>query len=329
VDDIRAFTHWLEVFWSHVSSVGWAALGLAIVLHLLKIALRVRAWQNILKAAYPGVRVPLAGIFGSYAAGVGVNSVAPARGGDVVKLYLAKRRIDGSGYPTIAATLMVETIFDFVVAAALLVWAINLGLLPGVPELPALPAFDWSFVVGHPYAAAAIGAAFLSALAVFVLWASRHIQAFWERVRQGLSILHDRRAFLTQVVSWQLLSWVARVAAVFWFLRAFHIEATLKTALAVIVVQSLSTLFPFTPGGLGTQQAVLVFVLAGVASTSLVLGFSVGMQLVTVAVNVVVGFGAILLMTGTLRWRQRIDAERDAVLTPEPAVAPHQSTLRG
>ena len=329
VDDIRAFGNWIETFWSHVSSVGWTALGLGVALHLVKVALRVRAWQNILKAAFPRVRVPFGGIFGAYFAGVGVNSVAPARGGDLVKLYLARRRITGAAYPTIAATLLVETLFDFVVAAALLAWAIKLGLLPGLPDLPALPAFDWSFVVEHPYVAAAVGAVLVGAGALGIAWASRHVQAFWERVSQGLAVLHDRRRFLTQVVSWQLLSWVVRVAAVFCFLRAFHIDATLETALAVLVVQSLSTLLPFTPGGLGTQQAVLVFVLSGVASATAVLGFSVGMQLVTVAVNVAVGFGAILVMTGTLRWRRSIDGGGEDPRPPAPVVAPGGSALPG
>jgi uncharacterized membrane protein YbhN (UPF0104 family) len=329
VDDLHALIGWVEEFWAHLSSVAWTALGIAVGLHLLKITLRVRAWQSILRAAHPGVQVPFWGIFGAYFAGVGVNSVAPARGGDLVKLYLAKRRVKGSAYPTLASTLVVETIFDFFVAGALLVWAIKLGLLPGVPDLPRLPAFDWSFVVEHPRIATIVGCVLLAALVLGVAWASRHVLAFWERVKQGLAILRDPQAFLTQVVSWQLLSWVARVATVYWFLRAFHVEATLKTALAVIVVQSLSTLLPFTPGGVGTQQAVLLFVLSGVATSTAVLGFSVGTQLVTVAVNVAVGFGAILVMMRPLRWRQRVGARDEGLAPPEPAPASSRTALPG
>jgi uncharacterized membrane protein YbhN (UPF0104 family) len=328
VSDLREFAGWIETFWGHVSSVGWTALGIAVALHLVKVGLRVRAWQNILGAAFPDLRVPFRGMFGAYFAGVGVNSIAPARGGDVVKVYLARKRIAGAAYPTIAATLLVETIFDFVVAAALLAWAITLGLLPGVPDLPALPAFDWSFVVEHPYVSVVVAVGLICAGGIGIAWASQHVQAFWERVSQGFAILRDRRRFVLQVVSWQLLSWAARIGAVFFFLRAFHIEATLKTALAVLVVQSLSTLLPFTPGGLGTQQAVLLFVLSGVASTTAVLGFSVGMQLVTVAANVVVGFSAILVMTGTLSWRHSIRGEED-LLTPAAAVARGGPALPG
>ncbi len=93
--------------------------------------------------------------------------------------------------------------------------------------------------------------------------------------------------------------------------------ATLHNALLVLVVQSLSTLFPFTPGGVGTQQGLLVYVFdraaTGIAGT-LLLSFSVGMYIATTVLNAVLGFGALFLMLGTLRWRQHavVPKEEDA-----------------
>jgi len=66
-----------------------------------------------------------------------------------------------------------------------------------------MPAFDWSFVVQHPRIAAFLGCVLLGAAIVGVAWASRHVHHFKEKVAQGFMILGDRRAFLTQVVSWQ------------------------------------------------------------------------------------------------------------------------------
>jgi uncharacterized membrane protein YbhN (UPF0104 family) len=255
-------------------------------------------------------------------AGVGVNSIAPARAGDFVKLYLAKRRVPGSSYPTLTSTLVVETVFDFVVATALFFYAIKLGLLPGAPDLPALPAFDWSFVVEHPRIAALLGSFLLAGTLIFIAWASRRVTAFREKVSRGFDIMRDRRAFLSQVVSWQAASWVARVFAVFFFLRAFHVDATVETTAAVLVVQGLSTMLPFTPGGLGTQQAVLLFALAGAAARSTILAFSVGMQLVTVVVNVALGFAAMAVMMRTLRWRGRVFAPEEGLATPDSSAAP-------
>lgn len=326
MDDVRAFVDACQAFFGHLAAVSWGALILAVALHLLKLVFRVRAWQNILHASYPDTRVRYRDVFGAYVAGVGVNSITPARGGDLVKLYLLKRRVRGSTYPTLGSTLLVETLFDAVVAGSLLIWAIQQGVLPGVPDLPRLPAFDWRFAIEHPTAAAFIGCVLLAAAVLLAGWASTHVDALREKLALGFVVLKDREAFVRGVVSWQAASWVARFAAVYFFLRAFHIEATLGTALTVLVVQSLSTLLPFTPGGAGAQQAVLVFALAGSGSTSALLSFSVGMQVATVLANVVVGFSAIALMLGTLRWRSRVQADNEAAraeaaAAPEPAGA--------
>jgi uncharacterized membrane protein YbhN (UPF0104 family) len=325
VDDVRAVFDALEAFFSHLSAVSWVAVGIAVGFHLGRLALRVPAWRNIIRAAYPGRRVPLGSLFAAYMAGVGINSIAPARAGDVVKLTIAKRGVQGSSYPTLASTLVVETIFDFAVATFLFLVAIALGLLPGLPDLPALPAFDWRLVVEQPALAAVLASILAGAALLGIAYASHHVRRFWEEVREGFAILGDRRAFVRRVVTWQAASWVARFLSVYFFLRAFHIDATFETTLAVIVVQSLTTLLPFTPGGIGPQQAVLVFVLAGTASASAVLSFSVGMHVITVAANVAVGFAAIGLTLRTLRWRGLAPGGP----APEPAVEPSRTTLPG
>ena len=328
MDDVRAFINASEAFFDAVASVAWIPLALAVLLHVTRLALRVRAWQNILRAALPESRVPYGSVFGAYVAGVGVNSILPARGGDVVKVYLAKQRLSGSSYPALASTLLVETLFDFVVASMLFVYALSRGLLPGVPELPNGLAFDWSFVVEHPRLTVFLGCVILGGVIAGVAWASRRVTEFREKVAHGFAILGDRRAFLTQVVSWQAGSWLARAFCIYLFLRAFHIDAGVEVVVAVLVIQGISTVLPFTPGGAGTQQAVLVFALRGTASGSAVLAFSVGMQLVTVAVNVVLGFAAIAIMLRTLRVRRHLFAAREELATGESAAPQSGSALR-
>jgi uncharacterized membrane protein YbhN (UPF0104 family) len=322
VDDVRGFLDASEAFFRAVAAVAWGSLVLAILFHLLRLVLRVRAWQNIIRAAYPGIRVPYRTVFGAYMAGVGINAIVPARGGDVVKLYLVRHRVEGTTYPTLTSSLVVETLFDFVVASVLFLWAIQMGLLPGLPDLPRLPAFDWRFVVEHPRAAAFLGSILLGGVILLVAWAARHVTAFREKVAQGFAILRDRRVYLREVVSWQAASWLARIASTFFFLRAFHVDATVETALAVLVVGGLSTLLPFTPGGAGTQQAILVFALAGAASSSTILAFSFGQQLVVTIVNVALGFGAILLMLGTLRWRRHVQGAEAEIKGSHPEGEP-------
>jgi uncharacterized membrane protein YbhN (UPF0104 family) len=81
------------------------------------------------------------------------------------------------------------------------------------------------------------------------------------------------------------------------------------------VSQSVATLFPITPGGLGTEQAFLLYVLSGVASAATLLAFSVGARLTITITNVVAGFTAIVLTLRTVRFRKALDLQQP---TPGP-----------
>ena len=305
-----AIFHAIRVFFEHLAAVEWRPLAVALVLHLLKVVLRTRGWRTILAAAYPDERIRWRGVLGAYVAGVGVNAITPARGGDVVKLYLVKRRIPSSSYATLTATLVVETLFDFVVASLLLLWAIQQGVLPALSVVERLPSVDWSWFVRHPRVTGGIAAALL---VIGLLLVTRATRTFRERFAEGFAVLRTPRLYLTGVVSWQAASWACRIAAIYFFLRAFGFDPAVRDAFLVQVVQSLATLLPFTPGGIGTEQGFLVYVFRGESSATAVVSFSVGMHLALVAVNLVVGFTAVALMLRTLRWRR--------VVTPEEKTA--------
>ena len=87
------FFHAVGVFFHHLAAVQWQFLGYAIACHVIKLFFRAGAWRAIINAAYPEARLKFRSALGAYLAGVGVNSIVPARGGDVVKLYLVRHRI--------------------------------------------------------------------------------------------------------------------------------------------------------------------------------------------------------------------------------------------
>ncbi len=298
------FFHAVAVFFEHLTEVQWSALGLGVVCQILKLLCRARAWQNILRASYPRAGLRYRSALGAYAAGVGVNSIAPARGGDVIKLYLIHHRVDGSSYPTLASTLIVETLFDFFVAAALLLWALSIGVLPTHQVYARIPTVDWRFFLRHQRATE-IGLAVLAVAAVAgALWARRRAVDFWARVRLGFAIFSDVRRLVVGVLVPQSISWVLRIATLYFFLQAFGVHATIHNALLAQVVESLATLFPATPGGAGTKQGLIVYLFRRQAvSTSLLLAFSVGMNIVITVVNILVGLVAIGLMAGTLSFK--------------------------
>jgi uncharacterized membrane protein YbhN (UPF0104 family) len=310
-----------STFFHHLADVHWLPLGIALGLHLARLLCRTPAWRNIVRASYPDAKVPRRTIAGAYLAGVGVNAIIPARGGDVLKLYLVKHRVDETSYPTLTSTLIVETLLDSVIAGGILIWALTIGVLPSLDVLPHLPQVDWSWPLRHKREALVIGIVWLVVLMFFAVIGIRRARAFKQRVRQGFAILGDRPRFVREVATWQALSWGFRFASVYFFLEAFRVPATLHNALLVLVVQSLSTLLPFTPGGVGTQQGLLVYVFdragTGIAGT-LLLSFSVGMYIATTILNVVAGFACLFLMMRTFRWRRVVVPEEEKAYARGP-----------
>jgi len=320
---VDRFLHDAGVFFGHLAAVDFGALGIALAFQALRLVVRTRAWRNILAAAYPDTEVRWRSVLGAYLGGVGLNAITPARSGDILKLFLVKHRIEGSTYPTLAATLIVETLFDAFVGIVLLLWAAYLGVLPNIHSVPDLPNIDLRWAFQHPVALE-IGALILGiAIGVLLVWATARVKRFWERVRQGFTVLRDGDEYLRHVVSWQALSWVFRLATVYFMLRAFHLPATIHNALLVQIAQSLSTLLPITPGGAGTEQGLLLYLFSGKAARSALLSFSVGMHIAIVAANVALGLFAILLTTRTLKLRRlRERAKADAAEASSAAEKP-------
>jgi uncharacterized membrane protein YbhN (UPF0104 family) len=319
---VGGFFHAVGTFFHHLAAVGWAALGIALLFQFLRLLARIPAWRNIIRAAYPETRLRWRSVYGAYIAGVGVNAILPARSGDFLKLYLLKHRTEETSYPTLGATLIVETLFDTVAAGAILAWAFSIGVLPSLGfQRHRLPQVDWTWPLRHPGLAAVIALSWLTVLALLSVRGIRRARAFKARVRQGFAILGDLPRFLREVASWQALSWVFRGLSVYFFLRAFHVLPTAHNVLLVLSVQSLSTLLPFTPGGVGTQQGFLVYVFRKTKERipeTTVLSFSIGMYIAVTLLSVVLGFAAILVMLRTLRWRRVVVPEEEKAYARGP-----------
>jgi uncharacterized membrane protein YbhN (UPF0104 family) len=309
-----------RTFFDQLAAVGWTMLGIGLAFHLARLVCRALAWRNILAASFPSARIRRLPIFGAYVAGVGLNSLAPARAGDVLKLVLTNHRIEGATYATLTPTLIVETLFDTVVAAGILIWALQQNVLPGLDVLPTLPAIDWSWPAQHPLAAAVIAVVWVTVIVLLIVIWSRRVERFKQRVAAGFAILRDPRRFAVGVLSWQALSWVFRTGTAYTFLRAFHLPATAYTTTLVLSVQSLSTLLPFTPGGVGTQQGLIVYVFRKQAiAKSLLVSFSIGMQIALTVFNVALGLIALAAMARTLRWKRLVTPAREKLEQAEPS----------
>ena len=305
------FFHAVGVFFHHLAAVQWQFLGYAIACHVVKLLFRAGAWRAIVNSAYPEAQLKFRSAFGAYIAGVGVNSIVPARGGDVVKLYLVRHRIPDSSYATLTPTLIVETLFDFVTAGAIILWALTAGVLPTHQLYSRIPTVDWKFFLRHQHVTGIAVAFLLVASVIAFFWIRRRVEDFRVRVRQGFSILRDRPRFLKRVIVPQSISWVFRIASLYFFLKAFGVTANIHNALLAQVVDSLATLFPATPGGAGTKQGLTEYLFRGRGvSQTLLLAFSVGMNIAIVVANLLLGLAAIALMAKTLSFKKLRQASR-------------------
>ena len=322
-------------FFSDLAAVHWGALTVAMVLFALNLTLRSRAIFHSMRAAYPHERFQWRRIWGAYFAAVGFNNVVPARGGDVIKVFLAKNSIPRSTYATVAATIYTEAPFDAAIGVFVLIFAFTRGVFPKPPDFAKLNAFDLSFLASN----FRLTLFLLTALAILGLVAfallSRRVVAFWERIRQGLTILRDRRRYLRQVVAFQAVAWLCRVgrahadneylrqvaalqacawlsrATAFWFfLDAFRIGGSVGNVMLVFGVSAVSGMIPLAPGGVGIQQALFVRVFAHSASSAVVLAYSVGQQIAIAALTAGVGFVALVTIFRFRSFKEAVHAGR-------------------
>jgi uncharacterized membrane protein YbhN (UPF0104 family) len=314
-------------FFADLAAVHWGALVLALCFFGLNLTIRSRAFFNSLRAVYPQARMQWRRVWGAYFAAVGFNNVVPARGGDVIKLFLTRSSIRGSSYPTVAAAFFVESLFDAAVGVLVLIFAFTQGVFPKPPNFSKLSSFDISFFASHfRFTLFLITALAMLALVAFALLVER-AKAFWLRVRQGLAILRDRPRYLREVAALQALAWMSRFAAFWFFLEAFRVGGSVHNVLLVFAVNQVAGAVPFTPGGAGVQQALLVKVFAASAPTAVVAAYSVGQQIAIAAFTALVGLGALLLIFRFRSFKEVIGAgraSREAERAAERAQAAQQ-----
>ena len=315
-------------FFRHLSDVRWTPFALALAMLAGMQLSRAWAWRNVLRAAYPGTPISFLQLAAAYLAGAGINAIIPARAGDVTKVFLVKRQIPHSSYPAVTSSFLVQSVFDTTVGILVLLYAMTQGLLPDPPRLPHLPAFEISFWANHPRTLLIVTGVLLLAIAIGVYYLAHHVRRFWARVKQGLVILAQPRRYLREVWAWQGIGWLFRFAAFWLFLEAFGIGGSVGNVLLVMSVQAIATIVPFTPGGAGAQQALLVATLHG-PSRAAVLSFSVGTQLAMAAWSVLLGFAAILLVFRTTDWRGLIRQAQDEAELEGAGARPSTSAAGG
>lgn len=256
-------------------ALGWLALG--VLLHLANQVARGSGWHAVIgKACADGERPRRRDAVAAWVAGAGAGGIVSARGGDAVRVLVLARRSPGTGCALLTGTLVAEAAGECALGAAVLALALAIGVGPELGP---------SATTGL-YAASA-------ALAVLGVWAlarrSARVRGFFSRAAHGCVSLRCPKSYARDVLPWQLLSRVLRLAALACFLAAFALPATLPAVLLVVFAQTSGRMLPFSPASVGAGAAILAATFEPVTGTAVpaaqVAAFFVGTSTVLTVVG--------------------------------------------
>ena len=288
----------------------WMVAG--VLLHLAGQLARGRAWYAVVRAAHAvDVTVRRRDVLRAWVAGAGVTGIASARGGDVVRVLMLRRRLETTTCATLVGTLAAEAVAETACGTLVVGWAAGAGLMPAA---------------GGSGLLAALGAV---AAMVAIAWACTRR---WERLRrvrdeawQGLAALRRPRFYARSVLPWELLGRTVRLGSLTCFLIAFGLPVSPAAVALVMAAQAGGRLVPFGPAGTGVSLAILAVAFGTVTgeavSAERLATFVVG----TSAILTVVGLAlsaALMLQAMPLSALRQALAARHADAAPVTPVTP-------
>jgi uncharacterized membrane protein YbhN (UPF0104 family) len=280
-------------------------LAAAVALHLCGQVARGIAWRGVLAATWPGVTRRRACAW--HVCGAGLSGVLSARGGDAVRIALAKRELNSATWPSLAGTLAAEGSFEAVCGIVFALAAVWIGV-----DTLAAPS---PLVVG---AAALV----LAVAAVLALRCAR-ARRIAREVGRGLAVLREPRRWLRQVLPWQVCARVLRLAAVTCFLLAFGLPAAPAVVVAACAAQGSGAMVPLPGGGPATMAGALLVALPIAAGhpvdAGAVAALAIAWPAALTTVGVTVSLALLTGLTGARSPRALLRFVR--ALRPQPTVA--------
>ena len=293
-----------------VDAVAGAHAGLliaAVALHVSAQVCRGLAWHGVLSAPWPGVTRRRACAW--HVCGAGLSGVLSTRGGDAVRIALARRDLRGATWPALAGTLCAEGSFETVFGLAVALVAVRLGVGTVHAPPPAL-----------------VGAVAFAALVLLVLAArSDRGRCLLREVGRGLAVLREPRRWASRVLPWQVTSRVLRLGAATCFLLAFDLPVAPAVVLAACAAQGSGGVVPLPGAGPATIAAALLVALPVAAGhpvdPAAVAALAVVWPAALTAVGVTLSTVLLAVLSGARTPRGLLRAARALRARPAPAPA--------
>lgn len=249
-----------------------AGIALAAVLLTLEFLVRALRWRVLLRPISPGIR--LGPLFSATLVGAAVNTLLPARAGDLARPLLAHRR---TGVPLVPmlATAVVERILDLV--GLLVIFLFMLATLPVQDMLADLPPDRQVLVENLRRYGVIMGLAGLGGLLALVAaawrpglvahWTDRLCRALPARIARpveqvlgglatGLSSLARLRD-LGKALGFTLVLWFNGALAIRILFTAFELPLGFDAAAFTAVAIALAVVLPQAPGFVGVFHVAI------------------------------------------------------------------------
>jgi hypothetical protein len=272
----------------------WALL--AVTIYVLTRVIHTVHWQVYLTKVG---RVPFPGLFGAFVIGNFVNSVLPARVGDVATIQIVANRYGLSRAGIIAAS-GAETVLDAGVLVILMFLSIALLDVRFVP-----PAVLWTLAL--IVLALLVALAAVSRLIPLEMPRWRRLDGLperwvrvlrdaWPRMRDGLEAIRNERVFGV-ALALTFVGYLVEVLTFWAFGRAFGLGLPLGAYVSVTVAASFVRTFPITFENIGTYEMALIGLLKsqGVAAAD-AFSYAVATRIFISLAITVMGLTAMWLM---------------------------------
>jgi phosphatidylinositol alpha-mannosyltransferase len=279
---------------------------LAFALMCASMLLRAEAWNAILRAALPGIRVRRRDTARGTMIGVLMSATLPARLGEPSRALIVARRVGRvrDRFPIVLGTLVSQTLLNILALAVLGAVMFNtVGLFQGnedalvvatvapVVVLVLVLSAPWLLRRGKPTRFQR------------VQQAAALVRGAMVQVRSGLLVFRKPKlggwAAVTQLTAWAI-QWLA--CYVLLVALGLDDQAGLGAAAAVLFAVNVTAALPATPSNLGVFQAACVAVLSayGVGKTN-ALAYGIILQAVEIGTALAMGMPA--LVREGMTWR--------------------------
>ncbi|HEV2073866.1 MAG TPA: lysylphosphatidylglycerol synthase domain-containing protein [Thermomicrobiales bacterium] len=292
--DLRALA---VATWREMLSIPPAYLVLIVTFKVMQAALSSLSWRNALNWTWPHANLSYRFVVGIDQGQDIVNAVVPSRAGTWAMLGIIGLAIPGARAPKLLTIWGVQNL-AFILFASVSYTLVAVGLPQQPQERQGPIERVSSFASAQPVLTGVVAGFIVILLIVAVIYGRRKLDQVRQQVREGLAILGSPARYVRLMFLPSLASYLFRCGAYVVMLSAFGIPVTIWTVALALGSNALAGTVRFTPGGLGTTQAIDIVALSAYAAPEVITAYSLSEIAITALVNTAVSIVALLSVNG-------------------------------